>query len=101
MPMPCETPGGGVGDGGVGLGGGGVVDGAVGDAAGQAIGADDGGGLVEIAGEDLVVAVRADVADGEGGVRGDLLLDLEGVGEERGGGDVGLDGGGRDRPACR
>ena len=49
-------PGGGVGEGGVGLGGVGVEDDAV---------VDGEGGFVEVAGEDLVGAVRAGVADGE------------------------------------
>ena len=54
-------------------------------------GAEDGGGLVLVFGEDLVIAVRADVGEGERGGRGELALDLEGVGEDGGGGEVGLD----------
>ncbi len=52
-------PGGGVGYVVIGLGGGGVVDDVVGE--------DLEVGLVEIAVEDLVIAMRAVVAEGEGG----------------------------------
>ena len=42
----------------------------------------------------------ADVADGEGGVWGDLLFDLEVPGEDGGGVDVRLDVGGGDEASC-
>ena len=46
-----------------------------------------------------MVAVGADVADGEGGVGGDLLFYVEGPTEDGWGGDVGLDVRGRDERA--
>ena len=90
-------PGGGVGDGGIELGGRGIVDGAIGDP-GRAVPctADGEGGLVEVAGEDLVGAMRADVGDGQRGGGGDLLLDVNRPSEDGGGAQVGLNGRGRD-----
>src|SRR6266851_1345800 len=54
------------------------------------VGAGDGDGFVLVLGEDLMVAVRADIADGERGVGSDLLLDLEVPREYCGSLDVGL-----------
>ena len=64
----ARPPRGGVGDGGVGLGRVRIIDGAVGE--------DRIRGLVQIAVEDLVVAVRAVITDRDGGRGGELLFDL-------------------------
>jgi len=64
-------------------------------------GLDDAGGLVQVFGEYLVVAVRTDVADGERGLRGDLLLDAQRPGQGCRGLDVRLHSGGRDGRRAR
>jgi hypothetical protein len=78
-----RDPTGGVGERGVSIGcAGGIEDGSVGELRGH--------GLVHILGEYLVIAVRADVAEGKRSVRRDLLLHAKAPANHGGRGNVGL-----------